>query len=52
MLGDQRSEPGHPLHTLRQAATAQAATLAVLDEHVVMGLGPVVTNEDPRHGTS
>ena len=45
MAGDPLMEPGHPLDALRQPATTEAVTGVVFDEHVVMVLGPVQTDE-------
>jgi len=47
-LGDQRVQPGHPHDALRQAGPRQhpAATIHYLD--IVMGLSPVIPDEQPH----
>jgi len=45
MISDQRVQPGDPDDPLRQPATGQPSTGLVHDLDVVMGLGPVITDE-------
>src|SRR6266496_3250653 len=45
VLGQQRVQTRDPGHTLRQPATGQPPTGLILHLDIVMGLGPVITNE-------
>jgi hypothetical protein len=46
MLGQQRVQLRHAGQALRQATLRQPLPMLVDDRHIVMGLGPVVSNED------
>jgi len=39
----------HPLRVVGEPSSCQTSACVVLHEHVVMGLGPVETHEQPRH---
>jgi hypothetical protein len=52
MLGQQRVQLGDPDDALRQLAADQPAARLVLDLHIVMGLGPVVPDEQQRRSSS
>lgn len=45
MARDQVMEPGHPLDPLRQPTTAKTAPIGIHHEHVMMSLGPIMTNK-------
>jgi len=47
--GDQLMEPGHPLHAFGQPATAQTATIPILNDDIVVILGPVMADEHVSH---
>jgi hypothetical protein len=40
---------GYTLDTFRQSASTKTATTLVEHEHIVMGLGPVMTDEHLHH---
>ncbi|HYF45453.1 MAG TPA: hypothetical protein VD926_04535 [Acidimicrobiales bacterium] len=46
---DQRMKPGHPIDAFREPGPLEAGSLVVFDEHIVMGLSPVMTYEHPAH---
>ena len=48
MVGDQGVQRGQPRHTLGQPPTGQPPAGLVEQLHVVMGLGPVVSQEQHR----
>jgi hypothetical protein len=50
--GNELVEPTHALDALWQSRCRQPAAVDVLNVNVVMGFGPVMTNEHPRHRTS
>ena len=52
MVGDQRVQRGDPGHALGQPAPDQPPPAGVLDLDVVMGLGPVITDEQHRDDSS
>jgi hypothetical protein len=45
MRGDQLMQPGDPGRTLRQPPGRQLAARLALDLHIVVILGPVISNE-------
>ncbi|WTL69610.1 hypothetical protein OG339_43500 [Streptosporangium sp. NBC_01495] len=45
LLGDHRVQPGHPRHALGQAGLGQLAAGGVHHLHIVMRLGPVISDE-------
>ena len=51
MRSDQGMEPGHPLHAFGESCPFQTGSVFVFDEHVVMGLSPVMTHKHPAHRT-
>jgi hypothetical protein len=48
VIGDQRMQRGHPRDAFRQTLTGQPAPLGILQLDVVMGFGPVITDEQHR----
>jgi hypothetical protein len=52
MLSQQRVQLPDPRDTLRQPATDQPAPGLVLDLHIVMGLSPVVPDEQQQRSSS
>jgi len=51
MVSNECMEPSHTLNAFGQTGSLEPSALLILDTNVVMGFGPVVTNEHPCHAS-